>query len=298
MRSVVSRILTDRFWQAGISEGSKDDFYARVTGTKSTMEGFASSVRGPVRTVREACYSILMCMSRLGVDFYGFNELPGPLAHALFADAHFLSSHQLIALLTLVRLMVEDCPLELRSHFISPILASCFAQMDAKCSSEWGRLEQKSVAPADGDNLTEEMKEESILRQLTHSAVMMIGGLLDPARPSKSPSESLYHNLTVFQTLARTQQQRKHPRTTLTATHLQPIRPCVNSALLPQPSWSPSSSSALTPSACATADAVALSFESSDPSSPNSHRPLTTHRCPPQFANSSARTSSKLAYPP
>ncbi|KAF8866294.1 hypothetical protein BDZ45DRAFT_668118 [Acephala macrosclerotiorum] len=182
MRGLVSRILTDRFWQAGISEGSKDDFYARVTGTKSTMEGFASSIRGSVRTVREACYSILWCMSRLDVDFYGFSELPGPLAHALFADAHCLSSHQLIALLNVVRLMVDDCPVELRSHFVPPILATCFAQMDSKCSSEWEKLALKQVAPTDGEDLTDEMKEESILRQLTHTAVMMIGGFLDPAR--------------------------------------------------------------------------------------------------------------------
>jgi exportin-5 len=186
MRSLVSRVLTDRFWQAGISEGSKDDFYARVTGTKSTMEGFASSIRGCVRTVREACYSILYCMTHLDTDFYGFNELPGPLAHALFADAHCLSSHQLIALLNVVRLMVDDCPVELREHFIPPILATCFAQMDAKCSSEWERLVNKQVAPTEGENLTQEMKEESILRQLTHTAVMMIGGFLDPARPSES----------------------------------------------------------------------------------------------------------------
>ena len=186
MRSVVSRILTDRFWQAGISVGSKDDFYARVTGTKSTMEGFASSIRGSVRTVRESCYSILWCMSKLDVDFYGFSELPGPLAHALFADAHCLSSHQLIALLNVVRLMVDDCPVELRSHFIPPILATCFAQMDAKCSSEWEKLAQKQLAATEGENLTDEMKEESILRQLTHTAVMMIGGFLDPARQSET----------------------------------------------------------------------------------------------------------------
>jgi exportin-5 len=184
MRSTVGRILTDRFWQAGISVGSKDDFYARVTGTKSTMEGFASSIRGAIRTVREACYSILWCMSRLDVDFYGFNELPGPLAHALFADAHCLSSHQLIALLNVVRLMVDDCPVELRNHFVPPILATCFAQMDAKCSSEWEKLAHKQVAHTEGEDLTDEMKGESILRQLTHTAVMMIGGFLDPARPS------------------------------------------------------------------------------------------------------------------
>lgn len=185
MVPTVNYILTDRFWQAGISTGSKDDFYARVSGTKSTMEGFASSIRGAVRAVREACYAILWCMSKLDVDFYGFNELPGPLAHALFADAHRLSSHQLIGLLNVVRLMVDDCPVELRSHFVPPILATCFAQMDTKCTYEWEKLVNKQVAPTDGDDLTSEMKEESILRQLTHAAVMMIGGFLDPARPSK-----------------------------------------------------------------------------------------------------------------
>ncbi|RDW68001.1 hypothetical protein BP6252_09397 [Coleophoma cylindrospora] len=184
MRPLVGRILTDRFWQAGISTGSKDDFYARVTGTKSTMEGFASSIRGSVRAVREACYAILWCMSRLDMQFYGFEELPGPLSHALFANAHCLSAHQFIALLNVVRYMVEDCPVELRTHFVPPLLAACFEQMDAKCSSEWEQLGQKQRGLIDGENLTQEMKEESILRQLTHAAVMMIGAFLDPARPN------------------------------------------------------------------------------------------------------------------
>lgn len=198
MRPLVSRILTDRFWQAGISEGTKEDFYARVSGTKSTMEGFASSIRGSIRTVREACYSILWCMSRLDVDFYGFSELPGPLAHALFSDAHCLSSHQLIALLNVVRYMVDDCPVEVRSHFVPPILATCFTQMDGKISSEWDKQTHKEVAPSEEDNLTEEMKEASILRQLTNSAVMMIGGFLDPARASEYPHSWLKsHQLTV-----------------------------------------------------------------------------------------------------
>ena len=138
-----------------------------------------------VRTVREACYSILYCMSRLNVEFYGIRNLPGPLAHALFGDAHCLSSHQLIALLNVVRYIIDDCPVESREHFMPPILAACFAQMDAKCSSEWERLAHKQVVPTDGENLTEEMKEESILRQLTHTAVMMIGGFLDPERKSE-----------------------------------------------------------------------------------------------------------------
>lgn len=182
MQPIVSRILTDRFWQSGISGGSKDDFYARVSGTRTTMEGLASSIRGTVRAVREACYSILYGLSRLNVHFYGFQELPGPLANALFADAHFLSSHQLINLLTLVRYMVDDCPIELRAHFVPPILATCFRQMDGKISSQWEILGQKQQATSDEDGLTEEMKEESLLRQLTYTAVMLVANLFDPQR--------------------------------------------------------------------------------------------------------------------
>lgn len=190
MQSVVGRLLSDRFWQAGISEGSKDDFYARVLGKKSTLEGLASTIRGAVRFVRETCYAIIYCMTRLDVQFYGFQELPGPLANALFADSFYLSSHQIINLLTLVRYLVDYCPVQLRSHFIPPILATCFEQMDTKISSEWEKLGRKEAVQAAGDELTEEMKAESVLRQLTYSAVLLVADVLDPARICKSPGAS------------------------------------------------------------------------------------------------------------
>lgn len=189
MQSVVGRVLTDRFWQAGISEGSKDDFYARVLGKKNTLEGLASTIRGSVRFVRETCYAIIYCMSRLDMQFYGFLELPGPLANALFADSSSLSSHQIINLLNLVRYLVDHCPVELREHFLPPILATCFNQMDSKISSEWAKLGQQEAVQAGGDELTEEMKAESILRQLTYSAVLMVADVLDPSRAPK-PSEA------------------------------------------------------------------------------------------------------------
>lgn len=182
MQSVVGRLLSDRFWQAGISEGSKDEFYARVLGKKNTLEGLASTIRGTVRFVRETCYAILYCMTRLDMQFYGFLELPGPLANALFADSFHLSSHQVINLLTLVRFLVDNCPTELRDHFLPPILATCFEQMDAKITSEWEKLGQRQAVQAAGEELTEEMKTESILRQLTYSAVLMVADVLDPAR--------------------------------------------------------------------------------------------------------------------
>ncbi|KAH8887112.1 hypothetical protein GQ53DRAFT_333612 [Thozetella sp. PMI_491] len=190
MRSIVGRVLTDRFWQAGISEGSKDDFYARVMDKKNTVEGLASTIRGSIRFVRETCYTIIYCMSRLDKQFYGFLELPGPLASALFGDSFCLSAHQLINLLNLVRYLVDNCPVKLRGHFLPPLLATCFQQMDAKISAEWTSLAQRGGMSAAGDDLTEEMKAESILRHLTYTAVVMVADFLDPARTNSPTDDS------------------------------------------------------------------------------------------------------------
>ncbi|KAI1117781.1 armadillo-type protein [Nemania sp. NC0429] len=185
-RIVVDRILTDRFWQSGISEGSKDDFYARVLEKKQTFEGLGSTIRGSIRNIRESCYAIIYCLARLDTQFYGFSELPGPLARATLAEAGSLSAHQLINLLNLIRFLVDNCPVTLRDHFLPPLLQTCFQQMDARVQSEWSRLSQQEVVKSAGDDLTEEMKHESILRQLTYTSVMLVADFLDPARKNTS----------------------------------------------------------------------------------------------------------------
>ncbi|EER44565.1 nuclear import and export protein Msn5 [Histoplasma capsulatum H143] len=191
MAPLVGRILTDRFWQAGISSGSKEDFYARITTSKSTLEGFSSSVRGKVRAVREACYSILYSMSRLREHFYSFEELPVPLSQALFKDATSLSCHQLSVLLNVSRCIVDDCPARYRRHFLPPILSALFIQIDKKITAEWDMIEHRKAGMVESD-LTVEMKDESILRQLTYSVVIMVASLLDPQRgdPEKATDPS------------------------------------------------------------------------------------------------------------
>ncbi|KAJ6009248.1 hypothetical protein N7499_005330 [Penicillium canescens] len=189
MQPVVERILTDRFWQAGISSGSRDEFYARITSSKSTLEGFASSVRGKVRAVREACYSMLFSMSRMREHFYGFAELPGPLAEALFVDSPHLSSHQFSVLLNISRCLIDDCPVRFRSQFLPPMLSTLFTNIDRKVTTEWEIIEQRRDGISDGD-LTTEMKSESVLRQLTYSAVIMVASLFDPQRGDPDGTET------------------------------------------------------------------------------------------------------------
>ncbi|PNP56453.1 hypothetical protein THARTR1_03149 [Trichoderma harzianum] len=185
MRHMVDKVLSDRFWQAGISDGSKDDFYARVLDKKGTVEGLASTIRGSVRFVRETAYGIIYCMSKLHSQFYGFSELAAPLSEAFFSDSIWLSTHQQSNLLSLVRHLVDDCPVDCRENFLPRLLSSCFQQMDTKINSEWAKLEQQQTVVADGDaELKEEMKSESILRQVTYTAVVLVADFLDPTKPN------------------------------------------------------------------------------------------------------------------
>jgi exportin-5 len=198
MQPIISRVLQDRFWQAGISTGSRDDFYSRVTNTKTSLEGFASFVRGKIRLIREACYQIFHSMSRLGDHFYSYSELPGPLAESLIGSTTNLSSHQFSVLLQMIRSMVDDCPATHREHFLPPILSTLFGQIDHKITSEWEKIDRRKADNTGGDNLTLEMKEESILRQLTYTAVNFVAVLLDPfreePRQSSDPNRQQQHH--------------------------------------------------------------------------------------------------------
>jgi len=124
-------------------------------------------------------------MSRLHEQFYGFKELPGPLTHALFADAHGLSSHQFSILLNMASYIIDGCPVGLRSAFLPTFSATLFTVVDSKVSAEWETIERRNQGASEDGNLTNEMKDESILRQLTFSAVTIVASLLDPQRGSK-----------------------------------------------------------------------------------------------------------------
>ncbi|KAF2846049.1 ARM repeat-containing protein, partial [Plenodomus tracheiphilus IPT5] len=179
LQQVIKRVLTDRFWQAGISTESRDDFFARVSGSKTTFEGFASTVRGTVRQIRESSYYILYSLTRFREFFYGIQDLPGPLSQALFGHAGALTAHHLSVLLTVSTHLIEGCPADLRPHFLPPMIQGLFRELDRKISSEWNEVARQIAESGENDNLTDEMKTESILRQLTYSSVSLVAVLLD-----------------------------------------------------------------------------------------------------------------------
>ncbi|KAI5361552.1 putative importin-beta domain, armadillo-like helical, exportin-1/5, exportin-5 [Septoria linicola] len=186
LQMVVRRTLQDRFWQSGISNESKEEFYARISGSKTSYEGFASTVRGTMRNVREMGYHVIYLMTKFEEQFYGIENLAGPLADALFDDAGSLSANHLHPLINLTTGLVQRCPPHYRARFLPPVLRKLFVCLDGKISADWEAISQaEQLNKKENDELSDEMRTESVLRQLTYSMVTFVPFLLEYDRQAQ-----------------------------------------------------------------------------------------------------------------
>lgn len=166
MRDIIAHITTDRVWQNGISTESRDSFFQRIKESRETLEGLASAVRGSVRGVREFSMWILHSFTHFGTSFYGLHEFPGLLARALYENAHWLSPHQISALLNLSTTLVDRCPKQHRQSFLPPLLIPLFRFLDAKIPEEWQSIDRRSIGHQAIGDLESEMKSESVVRSV------------------------------------------------------------------------------------------------------------------------------------
>ena len=152
LQLVVKRTLQDRFWQSGISNESKDEFYARISGSKTSYEGFASAVRGCVRNIREQGYHLIYLMTKFEEQFYGLPDLAEPLSQALFEDAGALNANHLHPIINLTTGLVQRCPPHYRAQFLPPLLVQLFKKLDAKISFEWDAIAQANERNAEEED--------------------------------------------------------------------------------------------------------------------------------------------------
>ena len=130
--------------------------------------------------VRDTCYRLISLTSLLGDTIYRFEGLPGPLSKAIFEHSNALTTHQTGVILEMMRPIIEHCPANARSHFLTPLLTAMFDSLDRKVGAEWRTIDQRNKAANEDDDLVEEMKNESILRQLTFNCVTLVVQILDP----------------------------------------------------------------------------------------------------------------------
>jgi exportin-5 len=133
-----------------------------------------------VRQIRESSYYILYSLTRFPDFFYSIPDLPGPLSSALFDNASALSAHHLSVLLSVSTHLIEGCPSPFRAQFLPLVIEGLFRELDKKISSEWDAVNRQVAQAGENDNLANEMKTESILRQLTYSSVSLVASLVDP----------------------------------------------------------------------------------------------------------------------
>ena len=180
--AIIRRVLRDRYWQSGISTGSMGDFHTKVRSTKSTLEGFASSVRGRIRSNLEQCYSILHTLGRLGPALYNIQQLPQMIAEAAIDTSTPLSPHHFSVVIQMLPKLIDECTPESRQHFLTPVLSSLLVQMEKKLTEEWAKIGQIKQTKHDDENLNDEMRDDSVLRQTTYKAVNLVSNWLNPKR--------------------------------------------------------------------------------------------------------------------
>jgi exportin-5 len=183
LHAVVKRMVTDRFWQNGISAESRDAFVSRINSSKHTYEGFGSTVRKSIRNVRVGCCDILLLLSKLGEVFYGISDLPDPLADAMYSSSQNLSCHHFSILITFSSQLINGCPVHLRQQFLPAVLAKLFYNLVYKVDAEWDAVNMKTEDTTSDESLDDEMKSQSILRSMTYNGCYLFFALMDQRRP-------------------------------------------------------------------------------------------------------------------
>ena len=141
-------------------------------------------------------------MTKFEEQFYGLPNLAQSLADALFADAGALPANHLHPIINLSTGLVQRCPPHHRAQFLPPLLTQLFQKLDAKISSEWDTIGQANEQHAEENDLSDEMRMESVLRQLTYSMVSFVPFLLEFDKPASGQQQTNGHSSSVKPTLS------------------------------------------------------------------------------------------------
>ncbi|KAK9450008.1 armadillo-type protein [Limtongia smithiae] len=197
VRSFVRDSCEEKFWHAGISLQSHDQFVEESVKATQSLRDFANSLGMMLRYTREYAFLALGSITQLEETMY---EVPGIgmlLWQFVAGEPQGISLHawkHLVALV--VRPSVKNCPEKLRAKFFVEFLPGVFNQLDALLMERWSAQASRNAvsgAPNGGDRidelndaaegdeaLSEEMAEEYHLRQLTNVVDRLMLDLAGP----------------------------------------------------------------------------------------------------------------------
>ncbi|CCK68875.1 karyopherin MSN5 KNAG_0B04410 [Huiozyma naganishii CBS 8797] len=185
VQSFVKYSTVERFWEAGASNKSKDEFIDEHMKAMQTLRDFADSVGHIVRYTREYTLLVISAISSLGSVFFEIDEVPDMLLDsiAIYKPGTSIispgvSTHGWKHVLNVaIRPILKNCPESCSAKFMPAFLPKLFKTLDILLCEKWSGImndNDSSAGPRDDDEVTEEILEENLLRQLTTVVVLML----------------------------------------------------------------------------------------------------------------------------
>lgn len=174
VQSFVKYSCLERFWQMGVSIQTRDEFVDENVRAMNTLRDFADSTGHIIRYTREYAFLTLGSISQLDDTLYSRPNIVNDLWAALANDSQGITSHCWRHMISLVlRNIVKNCPRHLVQPFMIEFLPLVLTKLNEVLNEKWSKVYSSGLQIMDGEeitddsNLSDEMMEEHLLRQLT-----------------------------------------------------------------------------------------------------------------------------------
>lgn len=203
VQTFVKYTTMERFWQQGISIQSRESFVDENVKAMHTLRDFADSVGHIVRYTREYAYLMIGTITELEETLYVDVNNATLLWKALTDESVGITLHSWRHMINLVvRNVIKNCPINHFSSFMTIFLPTVFTKLNSLLVERWNIVYQKGLR-LDGnesdEQLSEEMLEEHMLRQLTQVVDRMLIDLVgQKARNTLPQKQKDFRNIIIY----------------------------------------------------------------------------------------------------
>ena len=177
VRLFVRDLCLERFWQQGVSVQLKEMFIEENVKAALTLRDFADSVGHLIRYTREYAFLTIGLIAQLEDTLYEIPDVGQMLWNAVAGDTTGITLHSWKHMLnSCLRLVVKFCPVEHVPNFMLQLLPMAFKDLDTLLVTRWNKVYENGLCLGQGDtdDLSEEMMEEHMLRQLSATVVRFL----------------------------------------------------------------------------------------------------------------------------
>lgn len=176
VQSFARETTVERFWQLGVSIQSRDEFLEESVKAMHTLRDFADSVGHIVRYTREYVFLSLATISNLDDTFYTVPNIADVFWRAATGENVGITLHSWKHMINIMlRAVVKNCPPAQVGTFMRQLLPQVFVTLDELLVNKWEKVYISGLQFDEDDaQLSEEMMEEHLLRQVTQVIIRLL----------------------------------------------------------------------------------------------------------------------------